>query len=91
MSDTAIPPTLASAGDFDARLKQADEDRWLATRYAPKAGRELLVAIYLLNRELQRTLQAREPMLGKIRLQWWRETMARARSGGMIWRRSWRG
>lgn len=75
MSDTANPAKLASANALDARLKRTDEDRWLATRYADATGRELLVAIYLLNQELQRTLQASEPMLGKIRLQWWRETL----------------
>jgi phytoene synthase len=81
MSDTANPPNLASAalsglGDFDARLKRTDEDRWLATRYAPADARERLVALYLLNQELQRALHAKEAMLGKIRLQWWRETLA---------------
>ena len=75
MSDTANPPSLASADDFDARLKRTDEDRWLATRYADGAGRERLVAIYLMNQELQRALQAREAMIGKIRMQWWRETL----------------
>lgn len=75
MSDTANPPKLASAAEFDARLKRSDEDRWLASRYAPTADRERLAAIYLLNQELQRTLHAKEPMLGKIRLQWWRETI----------------
>jgi phytoene synthase len=75
MSDTANPANLASAEEFDARLKRTDEDRWLATRYAPKEGRERLVAIYLLHQELQRTLRTKEPMLGKIRLQWWRETI----------------
>ncbi len=81
MSDTANPPNLASAplsgaGDFDARLKRTDEDRWLATRYAAADARERMVALYLLNQELQRALHAREAMLGKIRLQWWRETLA---------------
>lgn len=75
MSDTANPANLASSEEFDARLKRTDEDRWLATRYAPQAGRERLVAIYLLNQELQRTLHTKEAMLGKIRLQWWRETL----------------
>ncbi|HVY87365.1 MAG TPA: squalene/phytoene synthase family protein, partial [Hyphomonadaceae bacterium] len=80
MSDTANPAKLASAAltnaaEFDARLKRTDEARWLASRYAPQADRELLVAIYLLNQELQRALGSKEPMLGKIRLQWWRETM----------------
>lgn len=75
MSDTSNPANLASADDFDARLKRTDEDRWLATRYAPRPAREQLVAIYLLHQELRRTLQTREAMLGKIRLQWWRETI----------------
>ena len=75
MSDTANPPNLASVDDFDARLKRTDEDRWLATRYAPQAARERLVAIYLLYQELQRALQTKEAMLGKIRIQWWRETL----------------
>ena len=76
MSDTANPPNLASVDDFDARLKRTDEDRWLATRYAPTDARERLVALYLLNQELQRAMHAKEAMLGKIRLQWWRETLA---------------
>ncbi|OYW42990.1 MAG: hypothetical protein B7Z38_03165 [Rhodobacterales bacterium 12-64-8] len=89
MSDTANPPTLASAplagaGEFDDRLKRTDEDRWLATRYADVAGRERLVAIYLLNQELQRTLHTKEPMLGKIRLQWWRETLEQVGGAGPV-------
>ncbi len=80
MSDTSNKANLASApladaAEFDARLKRTDEDRWLATRYAPPDEREKLVAIYLLNQELQRTLHTTEPMLGKIRVQWWRETI----------------
>ena len=75
MSDTSNPGNLASAAEFDARLKRADENRWLAARYAPPGARELLVAIYLLHQELSRTLHAKEPMLGKIRIQWWRETI----------------
>jgi phytoene synthase len=79
MSDTANPANVASglvsAAEFDARLKRADEARWLASRYAPQAGRERLVAVYLLNQELQRALGVSEPMIGKIRIQWWRETL----------------
>ena len=89
MSDTANPPTLASTplagpGEFDDRLKRTDEDRWLATRYADATGRELLVAIYLLNHELQRTLHTKEPMLGKIRVQWWRETLEQVGGAGPV-------
>ncbi len=89
MSDTANTANLASgalaeAGEFDARLKRTDEDRWLATRYAPREGRERLVAIYLLHQELQRTLQTKEAMLGKIRVQWWRETLEQIASPGPV-------
>ena len=43
MSDTSNPGNLASspiadAAEFDARLKRTDENRWLATRYAPPDG-----------------------------------------------------
>jgi hypothetical protein len=80
MSDTSNPGNLASAPiataqEFDARLKRTDESRWLATRYARPEERERLVAIYLLHQELSRALHIKEAMLGKIRIQWWRETM----------------
>ena len=84
MSDTANPPSLASTDDFDARLKRTDEDRWLSTRYAPAATRERLVALYLFYQELQRTLQTSEAMLGKIRLQWWRETIGQLEGTGPV-------
>ena len=89
MSDTSNPSNLASAplaeaAEFDARLKRTDEDRWLATRYAPQSARETLVAIYLLNQELQRTLHTKEPMLGKIRIQWWRETVEQVAGKGPL-------
>lgn len=84
MSDTPNPGNLASADEFDDRLKRTDENRWLATRYAPDVGRELLVAIYLLHQELQRALQASEPMIGKIRIQWWRETLEQVAGKGPL-------
>ncbi len=89
MSDTANPGNLASApiagaAEFDARLKRTDEDRWLATRYASADARERLVAIYLLHQELARALQAKEAMLGKIRIQWWRETLAQIAAAGPL-------
>lgn len=89
MSDTANPGNLASApiasaAEFDARLKRTDENRWLASRYAPADARERLVAIYLLHQELGRALQAKEAMLGKIRIQWWRETLAQLGGAGPL-------
>jgi phytoene synthase len=84
MSDTSNPGNLASAAEFDDRLKRTDENRWLATRYAPPEARELLVAIYLLHQELSRALHTKEAMLGKIRLQWWRETLEQVAGKGQL-------
>jgi hypothetical protein len=82
MSDTAIPANLASAAEFDARLKKTDEDRWLSSRYALPRQRETLVAVYLLHQELLRAAGMSQPMLGKIRIQWWRETLDGIAAGG---------
>ena len=89
MSDTSNPGNLASspiadAAEFDVRLKRTDENRWLATRYAPPEARERLVAIYLLHQELSRALHATEAMLGKIRIQWWRETLEQIGGKGQL-------
>lgn len=78
MSDTANTQNLASIDTFDARLRMQDEPRWLATRYAPPVERRRLVAVWLLRGELHRALTASEPMIGKIRLQWWRESLESA-------------
>jgi phytoene synthase len=84
MSDTANPANLASSEEFDARLKRTDEPRWLASRYAPEEARQRLVAIYLLHQELTRTLSTKEAMLGKIRIQWWRETVEQIGGKGAL-------
>lgn len=89
MSDTSNTGNLASspiadAAEFDARLKRTDENRWLATRYAPPEARERLVAIYLLHQELSRALHATEAMLGKVRIQWWRETVEQISGKGAL-------
>jgi phytoene/squalene synthetase len=83
-SDTAIPANLASSEEFDARLKRTDEARWLALRYAPAPDRERLAAIYLLHQELQRALTVSEGMIGKIRIQWWRETLEQIAGSGPV-------
>lgn len=75
MIDTAVSGNLASAETFDARFRRLDEARWLASRYAPADARRALAALALFHHELLRALGAKEPMIGKIRIQWWRETI----------------
>lgn len=73
MSDNAKRVTRATEAELDSKLKRVDESRWLALRYAPDHARRALVALYLLDIELARSARTSEPMIGLIRLQWWRE------------------
>lgn len=60
-----------------AELRRLDEDRWLATRFAGARERDAFTLAALLDLELRRALGLSEAMLGKIRLQWWREALDR--------------
>jgi 15-cis-phytoene synthase len=68
--------------DIAALVRRADPDRYLAALFAPAAKRPLLFALYAFNIEIARVADTvREPMLGEIRLEWWRETILGARAG----------
>jgi len=57
-------------------VRTHDPDRFLATLFAPPAGREALFTLYAFNHELARAREAvSEPTLALIRLQWWREVV----------------
>lgn len=57
-------------------LRRHDNDRYLTLLFAPSKAREALAALYAFNLEIARTAEVvSEPMLGQIRLQWWRETI----------------
>ncbi len=63
-------------------VKRSDPDRYWATLFAPPQKRPLLFALYAFNHEIARVGEAvREPMLGAIRLQWWREAAEGAAAG----------
>ncbi len=69
-----------------ARLAQtvrgADPDRYFATLFAPAHHRPYLYALYAFNHEVAHVAESvREPMLGAIRLEWWRETVEGAAKG----------
>jgi phytoene synthase len=70
----------ASPGEsFDAclaTLRRFDHDRFLTVLVAPAAQRPALVALYAFNAEIARVRETvSEPLLGQIRLQWWREAL----------------
>ena len=57
-------------------VREHDRDRYQAALFAPPAGREALFALYAFNYEVARVRETvTQPMLGEIRLQWWREAV----------------
>lgn len=75
-----IDPGLA--GRLAHAVRNADPDRYFATLFAPPDRRALLFAFYAFNAEVSRIAESvREPMLGAIRLEWWRETAEGAAKG----------
>jgi phytoene synthase len=69
----------AERGDTVRRIaRSGDPDRALAALFAPRDIRADLLALYAFNVELARIAeQVTEPELGAIRLQWWRDAVAR--------------
>jgi NADH dehydrogenase [ubiquinone] 1 alpha subcomplex assembly factor 6 len=66
----STPETLARD------LRRHDRDRYLTTLFAPAERRSALIALYAFNFEVAKTREiVREPLLGRIRLQWWRESI----------------
>lgn len=58
------------------RLRAADLDRYLATLYAPAEARASLFALHALDLELAEVVRTTtQPMVGLIRLAWWREAL----------------
>lgn len=59
-----------------AQVHRLDPDRYLCAMIAPADRRDDLLALYAFNQEIAATReQVSEPMLGQIRLQWWREAI----------------
>jgi NADH dehydrogenase [ubiquinone] 1 alpha subcomplex assembly factor 6 len=67
----------SSARDSIAAIVRAqDRDRFLTALFAPQSARGALMALYAFNYEIAKTREVvREPMLGRIRLEWWRESV----------------
>src|SRR5258708_4853605 len=73
------------AGDISPLLelvRRHDRDRFQTALFAPPQQREALFALYAFNYEIARVRETvTEPMLGQIRLQWWRVVIAAAFAG----------
>ncbi len=72
-------PTLGYCADA---VRRHDHDRYLTALFAPAPLRDDLFALYAFNIEVAKTREVvSEPMLGQIRLQWWRESIEGAYAG----------
>ena len=73
---------LSSCGEL---VRRGDPARFRAALFAPPVGREGLFALYAFNLELARVApMVSEPMLGEIRLQWWRDSLDMIFEGGRV-------
>ena len=63
-------------------VRTHDRDRFLTVLFAPPECREALFALYAFNIEVAKVRETvSEPMLGQVRLQWWREAIDDAYRG----------
>ncbi|WP_395697815.1 phytoene/squalene synthase family protein [Methylocella sp.] len=74
MSAPAADDGFAWCGEL---VRREDPDRWLACLFIPAPARPAVHAIYAFSLEIARAVaQVREPTLGLMRLQWWRDALA---------------
>ncbi|MET0183255.1 MAG: squalene/phytoene synthase family protein [Caulobacterales bacterium] len=67
---------------LETLVRQVDEDRWLAGRFAQRLVRPKLMAVYALNYEISRTAwSVTNETLGDIRLAFWRDAIADIHAG----------
>lgn len=69
--------------DLDALVRRVDPDRWLSSRFvADEAARADLIALYALDHELTRIPGiVTDPLMGEIRMTWWREGLEEIADG----------
>src|ERR1700745_3424517 len=68
-----------------ALVRRHDHDRFQTALFAPAARREALFALYAFNYEIASVRdRVSQPTLGRIRREWWRETIPAPYRGGPI-------
>jgi len=85
---TAKGNRTAAENQFEACRQLArrfDFDRYAATLFTPRRHRAALWVLLAFHTEIARTREiVSEPMIGQIRLQWWREVIEAAVAGGPV-------
>lgn len=74
---------MSETNDTIAQLvRRHDPDRYFSALFAPADLRPHLLTLYAFNHEIARVAETvRQPFMGEIRLEWWRETLQGARDG----------
>ena len=63
-------------------VRRFDNDRFVSALFAPVPAREGLFALYAFNLEVARIRErVKEPLLGEMRLTWWRDAIERVYAG----------
>lgn len=71
------PPDVSRLSSLAQEVRRLDGDRFLTALFAPPEQREALFALYAFNAEVARIRETvTEPVLGQMRVQWWRDTLA---------------
>jgi phytoene synthase len=72
------PPIAAADSAYCLdQVRRFDRDRYLTALFAAASARDDLMALYAFNLEVAKTREmVREPMMGLMRLQWWRDAVA---------------
>lgn len=66
-------------------LREKERELWLATLYAPVRVRPALVCLFALDRVLAEVVDSvSDPMVGAIRLAWWREALEALDKAGRV-------
>lgn len=79
----ALTPSAAPEDVVRLAARAHERDRYLTALLSPRAARSDLIALAAFAGEVGRIpLYVREPMMGRIRLQWWRERIETSTSAG---------
>lgn len=75
-----------SVEDFTTQqVRLYDHDRYLTTIFAPSVERHHALALFAFNIEIAKTREVvRETLIGRMRLQWWRDALDILYEGGSI-------
>jgi phytoene synthase len=86
MSEPAYAMMPEPTGDIDDQVRRVDPDRWLSSRFiADPSARADVVTLYAYDYELARAPKVTSnPLMGEMRLTWWREVLEEAFAGGAV-------